>query len=84
MGWSAGCKLRRSVDGLRRVLAIELLTAARGVELRAPLSPAPATAAVVATLHDARPAASRDDPVAEEAPGEVPADRHPGGRGERS
>src|SRR5580704_7412137 len=30
MGWSAARKLRRSVDGLTRVLAIELLTAARG------------------------------------------------------
>ena len=43
MGWSSARKLRRAVDGLTRVLAIELLTAARGVELRAPLTPAPAT-----------------------------------------
>lgn len=50
MGWSAARKLRRSVDGLTRVLAIEILTAARGLELRAPLAPAPATAAVVAAL----------------------------------
>ena len=50
MGWSAARKLRRSVDGLRRVLAIELLTAARGIALRAPLEPAPATAAVIAAL----------------------------------
>jgi histidine ammonia-lyase len=34
MGWSAGRKLRRSVDGLTRVLAIEILTAARGLEMR--------------------------------------------------
>lgn len=46
MGWSAARKLRRSVDGLRRVLAIELLTAARALDLRAPLQPAPATEAV--------------------------------------
>ena len=39
MGWAAGRKLRRAVDGLTRVLAIELLTAARGLELRAPLPP---------------------------------------------
>ncbi|HZZ52652.1 MAG TPA: histidine ammonia-lyase [Trebonia sp.] len=50
MGWSAARKLRRSVDGLTRVLAIELLTAARALDLRAPLTPAPATAAVVAGL----------------------------------
>ncbi len=46
MGWSAARKLRRSLDGLARVLGIELLTAARALDLRAPLMPAPATAAV--------------------------------------
>jgi histidine ammonia-lyase len=50
MGWSAARKLRRSIDGLTRVLAIELLTAARGLELRAPLAPSAATAAVVSAL----------------------------------
>jgi histidine ammonia-lyase len=50
MGWSAARKLRRSVDALTRVLAIEILSAARALDLRAPLSPAPATAAVVASL----------------------------------
>jgi histidine ammonia-lyase len=53
MGWSAARKLRRAVDGLTRVLAIELLTAARGIELRSPLSPAPATGAVIAALRAA-------------------------------
>jgi len=47
MGWSAARKLRRTVDGLTRVLAIELLTAARGLDLRAPLHPAAATGAVL-------------------------------------
>ena len=37
MGWAAARKLRRSVDALTRVLAIELLTAARALDLRAPL-----------------------------------------------
>jgi histidine ammonia-lyase len=50
MGWSAARKLLRSVDGLTRVLAIEILTAARALDLRAPLLPAPGTAAVVAAL----------------------------------
>lgn len=50
MGWSAGRKLRRSVDGLARVIAIEYLTAARALDLRAPLTPSPATAAAVALL----------------------------------
>ena len=35
MGWSAARKLRRAVDGLTRVLADRVLTAARGLELRA-------------------------------------------------
>jgi histidine ammonia-lyase len=46
MGWSAARKLRRAVDGLTRVLAVEILTGARAMDLRAPLEPAPATAAV--------------------------------------
>ena len=60
MGWSAGRKLRRSVDGLTRVLAIELLTAARGLGLRAPLLPSPATGAVVAALREGVPGAGPD------------------------
>ncbi len=50
MGWSAARKLRRSVDGLARVVAIEYLTAARALDLRAPYAPSPATAAAVALL----------------------------------
>ena len=46
MGWAAARKLRRAVDGLTRVLAVEILTAARALDLRAPLPPARATAAV--------------------------------------
>jgi histidine ammonia-lyase len=34
MGWSAGLKLRKALDGLTRVIAIELLTSARGLEMR--------------------------------------------------
>ncbi len=50
MGWSAARKLRRAVDALGRVLAVELLTAARALDLRAPLEPGPATGAVVRAL----------------------------------
>ena len=46
MGWAAARKLRRAIDGLARVLAIEVLTAARALDLRAPLRPGPATEAV--------------------------------------
>ena len=50
MGWSAARKLRKAIDGLTRVLAIETLTAARGIEMRAPLSPSPTTGAVIAAV----------------------------------
>ncbi|QEO14832.1 histidine ammonia-lyase [Agromyces intestinalis] len=50
MGWAAARKLRRAIDGLARVLAIEVLTSARGIRLRAPLEPGAATGAVVALV----------------------------------
>ncbi|REJ04181.1 histidine ammonia-lyase [Microbacterium bovistercoris] len=46
MGWAAARKLRRAIDGLARVLAIEILTGARALDLRAPLVAGPATGAV--------------------------------------
>ncbi|HET6394302.1 MAG TPA: histidine ammonia-lyase, partial [Blastococcus sp.] len=46
MGWHAARKLRRALDGLTRVLAIEVVTAARALDLRAPLEPAAPTAGV--------------------------------------
>jgi histidine ammonia-lyase len=46
MGWSAALKLRRLLVNVARVLAVEVLCAARGLELRAPLEPARATARV--------------------------------------
>ena len=50
MGWGAARKLRIAVDGLRRVLAVELVCAARGLDLRAPLRPGPGTAAALACV----------------------------------
>jgi histidine ammonia-lyase len=50
MGWNAALRTRRSVAGLRRVLSVELVAAAQGIDLRAPLRPSPATAALVAAL----------------------------------
>jgi histidine ammonia-lyase len=50
MGFTAAMRTRRSVLGLRMVLAAELVAAAQALELRAPLRPGPATAAVVASL----------------------------------
>ena len=55
MGWSAARKLRRAIDGLTRVVAIELLTAARGLDLRCAdlgVEPAAATKAVVTALRE--------------------------------
>ena len=66
MGWHAGRKLRQSVANLRRVLAIELMVAARALELRAPLQPAPATAALLAELRTTVAGVGADRVVANE------------------
>jgi histidine ammonia-lyase len=50
MGWSAGRKLGRAITGLRQVLAIELVTAARALDLRGPLDPAAGTGAALAAV----------------------------------
>jgi histidine ammonia-lyase len=66
MGWSAARKLRKAIDGLTTVLAIELLTAARALDLRAPLTPAPATASVIAALRQRVPGPGPDRHLAPE------------------
>ncbi len=66
MGWNAARKLRRAIDNLRRILVVELVTAARALELRAPLAPAPATAAAVAALRQSVPGPGPDRAVAPE------------------
>jgi histidine ammonia-lyase len=55
MGWHAGRKLRKVVDNLRNILAIELVGAARCIELRAPLKPAPVTGKLYAALRKVVP-----------------------------
>jgi histidine ammonia-lyase len=60
MGWAAARKLRAALANLRRILAIELVVAARATELRAPLAPAPATAAVIGALRQAVPGMGAD------------------------
>lgn len=60
MAWSAARKLRAVVANLARILAVELVAAAQAIELRAPLAPAPATAAVVARLREDVPHYDRD------------------------
>jgi histidine ammonia-lyase len=60
MGWHAGRKLRKVVDNLRRVVAIELVTAARALDMRAPLKPAPITGALLARLRKEVPGVGPD------------------------
>jgi histidine ammonia-lyase len=50
MGWAAARKLRTALANLAQILAVELVVAARALDFRRPLRPAPATAAVVALL----------------------------------
>ena len=60
MGWGAARKLRESVTLLTRVLAVEALAAARGLELREPLPAAPGTGAAAAALRAAAGATGPD------------------------
>ena len=60
MGWHAGRKLRKVVDNLRRVVAIELVTAARALDMRAPLKPAAITGALLAKLRKEVPGVGPD------------------------
>lgn len=59
MGWSAARKLRRGIDGLTRVLAVELMTAARGIELRG-TEPGRVGAAAIERIRESVPAAGPD------------------------
>jgi histidine ammonia-lyase len=50
MAWHAARKLRKVIDNVRRILAVEYVVAARAVDLRAPLEPADPTAAIAGLL----------------------------------
>lgn len=52
MGWGAARKLVSVLDNVERVVAVELMCAAEGVEHRRPLRPAEGTAAVHATVRE--------------------------------
>ena len=60
MGWHAARKLRTLTENLQRILAIELVTAARAIELRAPLEPSPATKKVITALREHVPGPGGD------------------------
>lgn len=61
MGWAATRKLAKVVANLRRVLSIELISAARALELRAPLAAAPATGEVAGIVRQLVGAAEQPD-----------------------
>jgi histidine ammonia-lyase len=50
MGWAAAKKLRTVLDNVTSLLAVELLAAVRGLQLRAPLTPSPAGRAAIAAV----------------------------------
>ena len=50
MGWSAARKLRTAISNLTHIIAIELVTASRAIELRAPLTPSPVSAKIISAL----------------------------------
>ncbi len=60
MGWHAGRKLRKVVDNLRMILAVELTAAARAVELRAPYKPSPVSAELISRLRKVVPGMGTD------------------------
>lgn len=60
MGWHSGRKLRKVVDNLRMILAVELTAAARAVELRAPHKPSPVSAELIARLRKVVPGMGPD------------------------
>jgi histidine ammonia-lyase len=60
MGWGAARKLRRTIANLGRIVAVELVAAARGLDLRAPLRPAAGTGAARDALRAAVPGPGSD------------------------
>ena len=65
MGWHAARKLRRALDGLGRVLAVELIAAARGIELRGE-GASPVSTKVIAELRKTVPGVGEDRYLAPE------------------
>jgi histidine ammonia-lyase len=59
MGWAATSKLRTVLDNVTSILAVELLAAVRGLQLRSPLAPSPAgrIAMAVVAEHAGEPGA---------------------------
>jgi histidine ammonia-lyase len=66
MGWAAAYKLRRVVANFAKVVAIEVMTSARALELRVPHAPAPATRAVLDGVRQQVPGVGPDRYLAPE------------------
>ena len=66
MGWGAGRKLGQILDNTVRVLAIELMCAAQGIDYRRPAQPAPRTMKVWKGLREVIPPLIDDRPVGDE------------------
>ena len=66
MGWNAGRKLLTAIEGLRRVIAIEILAASRAVGMRAPLEPGAALRPVIAAIREHVPGVGPDRYLAPE------------------
>lgn len=60
MGWGAGRKLHEILNNTEKVIAVELLCAAQGIEQRRPLEPAPGSAGVVALIRSKVPPLTKD------------------------
>jgi histidine ammonia-lyase len=60
MGMTSARHLRRTLENVQWIVAIELLCAAQGLDLRAPLAPAPGTGAALAALRKVVPPLNED------------------------
>lgn len=63
MGFEAAMRTRRSVELLRRCLAVEAICAAQALQLRAPLEPAKGSAAILASLRSRVASLDADRPL---------------------
>ena len=66
MAWLAVRKLRKVIDNVRRILAVEYVAAARAVEMRKPLQPSDATGEMIAALRAHVPGVGPDRYLAPE------------------
>src|SRR5581483_2179451 len=66
MGWGACLKLRQALQNVERIVAIEAVCAARALDFRRPLEPAPSTRAVHDLLRTRVPGPGSDRPLAPE------------------